>query len=133
MNIIRWILFIPGAFITSIVVDILLKFIYNTVTFFWDSSGAFSKYGDGIESDGNFIIILLKYLIPAISYFIATTVGVYIAPNNRKFAVLILIVLNIIISILYLFTEYGSLWVSISSVIGTLLAYFNLKEKEVLS
>lgn len=133
MKIIRWILFIPVCIITSVLADVILKFIFKGISFLWDSAGAYSSYGQGIESDGMFVLIFMKFLIPAISYYIAVYAAVFTAPNNRKTAVIILVILNIIISILYLFTIYGSIPVSISSLIGTLMAYFNLKEKETIS
>ena len=130
MKIFRWIIFVPATIILSVICDVLLKLILKAVSFLWDSAGQYSRYGEGIESDSVFVLILLKFLIPAISFFIAITIGTYIAPNNRKIASIILVTLSCVVSILFLFTEYSSLLVSIASIIGAIAAYWNLKENE---
>lgn len=132
MKIFRWIIFVPATILISVICDVLLKLILNAVSFFWDSdsAGQYSRYGEGIESYNVFALILFKFMIPAISFFIAVMIGTYIAPNNRKIASIILVVLSCGVSILVLFTEYSSLLASIASISGAIIAYWNLKEKE---
>ena len=129
MKLIRWIIFVPASLIINVVCTEILKYLLVGLSFFWDSAGSYSRYGEGVESENTTLIIILEFMIPAISNFIAIMVGINIAPNKRKLALIILCSLLILLSIIFLFTIYSDIWIVLSSVLGILFAFYSLYEK----
>lgn len=62
LKIIRWIGFIPGIFISSILITIFFNYFYQLISFF----EMFSRYGGGVSS------FIIKYFIALGSSYFAT-------------------------------------------------------------
>jgi hypothetical protein len=130
VNILRWIIFFPATILISFICDVVIKILIKFLASIHDNRNDFAKYLEDTDSDGLFLFTILEFLIPAFSQFIAVICGTYILPNRRKFGAIILLCSTIVLAILFLFTKYSNISVSISYTLGGIFAYFYLKGKD---
>ncbi|MCM4171606.1 hypothetical protein DHD32_08950 [Arenibacter sp. TNZ] len=132
MKIIKWILFLPLAIITSIICDSLLHKLHALISNFWDSVGSYSSYGNGGTSKDQLVLILGYYLIPAISFYIAGTVAVWVVPNRIKLAAIIFFSFTIIASLVSVAYGQTSIMACIAAIVGAGILLFQLNKNDNL-
>jgi len=130
VNRLRWIFFLPISVLSTVLLDVGMRFFLEFVRIFWDTSPSNTKGGIDTPSEEHLPFIILDYLIPFLSFLFGGMIGIMIIPKHKWISSLLFCIVTLTFTFISVKGEIGSFTTYLPSIIGSMVPiYISFKTK----